>query len=133
MIKYKRGFKYQMYEEVRRFIPWLAHMTFETPFIICVKGHCIIKKGYAWDGPSGPAIHTKSFMRGSLWHDVLYQLMRQEIISRHYRKEADELLVEICLEDGMWKIRAMWVLWGVDKFAKGAAHPDHIRRILTAP
>ena len=39
-------------------------------------GILTIRKSYAWDGPSGPTIDTMDFMRGSLVHDALYQLMR---------------------------------------------------------
>jgi len=37
-------------------------------------GSLCIREGYSWDGPSGPAIDTVDFMRGSLVHDALYQL-----------------------------------------------------------
>ena len=54
------------------------------------KGHLIIKRSYAWDGPSGPTIDTKNFMRGSLVHDALYQLMRHEHLSSdEWRAVAD--------------------------------------------
>jgi len=68
---------------------------------------------YEWDGASGPAIDTANFMRGSLFHDALYQLMRERVISWEYRKKADKVLREICLADGMSKIRAWWVYMGV--------------------
>ena len=66
--------------------------------------------GYAWDGPSGPTIDTKNFMRGSLVHDGLYQLMREGLLAHEeYRKSADDLLRDICVEDGMSKFRAWYV------------------------
>ena len=92
-------------------------------------GKLFIRKGYAWDGPSGPTIDTKNFMRGSLVHDALYQLIRERKIDFDQRKRVDEILREICLEDGMSKIRAWWVFWGVYLFGKGAAKPD----LLSAP
>lgn len=55
-----------------------------------------IEAGYAWDGPSGPTIDTKTFIRGSLIHDALYQLMREEKLDRiKYRENADQLLKKI--------------------------------------
>lgn len=52
-----------------------------------------IDAGYAWDGPSGPTIDTKTFIRGSLVHDALYQLMREEKLDRiKYRENVDQLL-----------------------------------------
>ena len=71
---------------------------------------------YAFDGPSGPTVDTKTFMRGSLVHDALYQLMREGKLDRKYRKRADELLREICLEDGMNRFRA-WYVYKAVRFA----------------
>lgn len=92
-------------------------------------GNLTIKQGYSWDGPSGPTIDTKNFMRGSLVHDALYQLMREQVIPQSKRLPADKLLRDICKKDGMWKIRAWWVYWGVRIAAKCAAKPD----LLSAP
>lgn len=86
-------------------------------------GRLTLRKGYAWDGPSGPTIDSKDFMRGSLVHDALYQLMREKLLSRRLRKRADQLLWMICLEDGMPKIRANYVYHAVRAFAAGAARP----------
>jgi len=87
-------------------------------------GKLFIRKGYAWDGPSGPTFDTKNFMRGSLVHDALYQLIRENKIEPDQRTRSDEILREICLEDGMSKIRAWWVFKGVNWFGKGAAKND---------
>ncbi len=87
-------------------------------------GYLTLKDGYAWDGPSGPTIDTKNFMRGSLVHDALYQFMRSAIIDQDQRKRADEILKEICINAGMSKIRAWWVYLGVRWFGSSSAQPD---------
>jgi hypothetical protein len=86
--------------------------------------HFNFKKGYAWDGASGPAFDTKNIMRGSLVHDALYQLMREEKIGQDQRLKADKILKEICLEAGMSKLRAWWVFQGVRIFGVNGAKPD---------
>jgi len=86
-------------------------------------GTLAISRGYAWDGPSGPAIDTPDFMRGSLIHDALYQLMREGFLSKDLRQKADELLVKICREDGMSWIRSQWVYLAVRKFGGEALTP----------
>jgi len=144
VIKYKKGgYKYRLAEDYRVRIPMAEDYRVRIP----ITGHSIdigvirltktgwltIRKGYAWDGPSGPAIDTNNFMRGSLVHDALYQLMRQGWLSVLYRKAADQLLRDMCIEDGMWRIRAAWVYWAVRNFAARAADKEHQREILTAP
>lgn len=79
-----------------------------------------VKEGYCWDGPSGPTIHTPNFMRGSLVHDALYQLMRDGQLSRGFKEASDRVLQRLCVEDGMSKIRAWWVYQGVKWFGHGA-------------
>jgi len=87
-------------------------------------GDLTLKKSYAWDGPSGPTIDTKNFMRGSLVHDGLYQLMRDGLLDHErYRKDADELLRAICEEDGMSTFRAWYVYRSVRIFGGSAAEP----------
>jgi hypothetical protein len=87
-------------------------------------GELTLKKSYAWDGPSGPTIDTKDFMRGSLVHDGLYQLMRDGLLDHEkYRKDADDLLRAICKEDGMSAFRAWYVYQSVRLFGGSAAEP----------
>lgn len=82
-----------------------------------------IKKGYAWDGPSGPTIDTQTFMRGALVHDALYQLIRMEIIPYSQKNHADKLLQKICLDDGMFRFRAWYVYHAVRLFGASSAKP----------
>lgn len=79
-------------------------------------GWLVIQTGYVWDGPSGPSFHTANFMRGSLYHDALYDLMKQGLLSKEWRKAADDLLVSVCAEDGMVAPRRAWVYAAVRNF-----------------
>lgn len=87
-------------------------------------GRLVIYSGYAWDGPSGIAIDSPTGMKGSLFHDFLYQLMREGFLSRSYRDAADRLLQSICLENGMSKIRAYFWYLAVKSFSKRSAYPE---------
>jgi hypothetical protein len=104
--------------------PWrrVVHNFFE----LTENGKLSIRKGYCWNGPSGPAIDTENFMRGSLIHDCCYQMMRENLISIGYRDYADRLLQSICLEDGMSRVRAWYVYWSVSLFAQYAANPKRL-------
>jgi hypothetical protein len=94
-----------------------------------------IMPGYAWDGASGPAIDTTNFRNGSLVHDVLYQMMRQGAIPRteKNRETADQILRRICREDGMSTVRAGWVYWAVQTFAKRASTKEAKPTVHEAP
>ncbi len=95
-----------------------------TRFLTLVRnGNLTIYSGYAWDGPSGPTIDTKSFMRGSLVHDALYQLIRDGHLDYDFKDVADDLLRQICLEDGMYKWRAWYVHKAVRVFGWFAIKP----------
>jgi hypothetical protein len=88
-------------------------------------GVLAVKERYTWDGPSGPALDTKNFMRASLVHDALYQLMRLSILDyKKYRKPADQIMKKLCRQDGMGAFRAWYVYWAVRIFAKSCARPQ---------
>jgi hypothetical protein len=134
-IAYKSGYKYQLKETYTLPIPLVPPLGIDTEYIsLDTTGVLTIKDGYAWDGPSGPSIDTLSFMRGSLVHDALYQLMREGHLDHTvYREAADRALRDICREDGMCPIRAWWVYQGVRIFGNFAADPADKRPIIRAP
>ena len=130
-ILYRAGYKYQLARtySIKLGIAGAA----DTLFFTLWKGDLTIREGYAWDGPSGPAIDTANFMRGSLVHDVLYQLIREGYLPESSRELADRILQRICKEDGMSALRAWWVYTGV-RFGGGpAANPANAKPVLTAP
>ena len=83
-----------------------------------------VAAGYCWDGPSGPTIDTDNFLKPSLAHDALYQLMREgRLDPTKYRVRADNLLKDLCLAAGMSKIRAWYVYNAVRAFGAKNALP----------
>jgi len=137
MIQYKGGYKYQLVEHSSThtgIIGYRESIIYDNKPIMVIyeDGLLVLFAGYAWDGPSGPfTIHSKNFMRGSLFHDALYQLMEEKLLPLSFREEADKLLVKICRDDGMSAIRAAWVYAAVRVFGK--LYMDRGNPVITAP
>jgi len=135
-MKYKKGFKYQLYEDEVTQIsikPKESITSSDGWITLSKKGVLKIKKGYAWDGASGPAIDTKSFIRGSLIHDALYQLLRQGVLLPNQRDVADKELYKLCIEDKMLRVRAWWVYKALQMCGNSSADPNRKRKVYTAP
>ena len=134
-IAYNDGYKYQLKETYMLAIDIKPATPIDTKYIkLDIAGTITIMEGYAWDGPSGPTIDTLTFMRGSLVHDALYQLMREGDLDHNgYREAADRLLQKICKEDGMWSLWAWWVYHGVRLFADPTADPASKNPVIRAP
>lgn len=119
-----RNYKYQLVEtyeySVELHYPMVRYES-QYSWVSLANDRLTIRKGYAWDGPSGPTIDTDNFMRGSLVHDALYQLFRELPHLRVHRDYADRLLQHICIMDGMSRLRAWWVYQGVKHFGAKAA------------
>lgn len=136
-ICYNSGYKYQLKETYTLKTKLVPPSAIDTAYItLDAQGTLTIRKGYAWDGPSGPTIDTKTFMRGALVHDAFYQLMRDcpaQFPEDPFRLQADALLRDICLEDGMNSIRAWWVYKAVRMFGEPSADPARKRPPEWAP
>jgi hypothetical protein len=119
---YKKGYKYQIIRDCAFKLPFGPDVDWTGEWITYLRdGTLIATAGYAWDGPSGPTFDTDDFMAGSLAHDMLYQLMGLGILSADkFRKLADQILVDVCKEDGMPAIRRAWVYAAV---RAGGARP----------
>ena len=108
-MKYKKRqvYKYNLHSEEQIETSITLAQPFDSPFLsLSEQGLLTIKKGYSWDGASGPAIDTQNILKASLVHDALYQLMREEVLPQSSREQADRLLRQICLEHGMSNFRA---------------------------
>lgn len=132
-IYYKKGYKYQLNREHQFTLPpYFSHILYADDYISIVNCLVTVKRGYAWDGPSGPTVDTENFMQGSLRHDVKYQLMRIQLLPQTYGPLADTQLIEDCREDGMCYIRGQWVYVGVKYGAASAADPTNRKRVIEA-
>ena len=138
-ILYKSDYKYQLVEDYKINISIKPDFDIKTEFIdLDTDGNLLIRKAYAWDGPSGPVIDTDENLRGALVHDALYQLMRMGLLhhdgcSKTYRKLADQEFQNICKEDGVSSFRAFIWYRGLRRFGKFAADPKNKKKILRAP
>lgn len=120
-----RSYKYQVMQEYITQIDIKPEKDLIFKYMsLTTSGLLTIKDGYAWDGASGPTIDTPNFMRGSLVHDVLYQLMRLSALDYTvHRERADEILREMCRADGMSAFRAWYVYQAVRWFGESSTIP----------
>lgn len=132
-MKYRDGYKYQLYED-ETFQTGIFGRNINTEYIeLFANGVFVIRHGYAWDGASGPTIDTKNSMRGALFHDAGYQLMREGRLPLDYKTYFDEEFYRILRKDGMSFLRA-WVWYNaVRDFGKSSTLPKNDRPILEAP
>lgn len=145
-MKYRDGYKYQLAED-ESLMTGIKGFYISTDFIFLGQdGKLTAKKGYAWDGASGPTWDSDYCMRGPLFHDCLYQLMREQQIPHSYRKKADEIMFLCIMEDGMRyanslpiiirdatrafiKFRANYWYQGVRLLADSACLPQNDRKV----
>lgn len=120
LIKYRqlRKYKYELTEDYSIKIDINLSNKINTKYINLIDGVLNLKIGYAWDGASGPALDTMTIIRASLVHDALYQLIELGYLSFSCKTYADNLLRDICIEDGMNKIRAWYIHKSVSSFGR---------------
>lgn len=133
-VLYREGYKYQTERDYSIQTAFRPAAFILADFLrMDTDGVLYIRKGYAWDGASGPTLDTKDSMRASLVHDALYQLMREGHLPAIGRALADQEFHRICLEDGMHPIRAAIWYAGVRVGGGPSASPAAERPILSAP
>jgi len=133
-IYFKRGYKYQVSKPFRILLGVTPIEALDLAFVrFDMGGNLLIRPGYAWNGASGPTWDTLNSMRGSLVHDVLYQLIRLGKVSNQHKEYADQVLHDLCTEDGMFKWRADYWRWAVLKFGAGSTRPSSEPKEEVAP
>lgn len=134
-IHYRSGYKHQLVEDYHIVTTIKPAEDITTDFItLDTQGNLTVKKGYAWDGVSGPVRDTDKNLRASLVHDSLYQLMRLRKISRKkYKDKADRLFQKHCREDGTPASLASLYYQALKKLGNPSTKPESIKSIKSAP
>lgn len=134
-IQYKSGYKYQLVEDYHIDSKIKPVDDIDTDYIALDKtGHMTVKKGYAWDGTSGPVVDTDENLRASLVHDAFYQLMRnRKLKTADYKDKADKLFRSMCKQDGVPSTVAQLYYMGLEKLGKPAADPANVKKVYRAP
>lgn len=121
-VKYRflPNYKFQVYETVFVLTDLHPDEDIDHPYFSLSKdGVLTAKAGYSWDGASG-GIDTKCFIRPSLFHDIPYNMHQLGLpLPLDWKPKTDALLHRLCLEDGMSRLRAWWVLKAVTVFGRG--------------
>jgi len=114
-LQYKDGYKIMTYNDISiqtniRPDNIIIYKPNRTIYIsLTTKGVLTVYAGYGSDLASGPTINTKSSRRGAVFHDALYELMRQGLLDIKWREKADRVLYITTIKDDMWQWRAK--LW----------------------
>jgi hypothetical protein len=133
-IAYKDGYRYQLQQDLTCSTPIRPPALIHTRFIeLTADGQLTLRAGYAWDGPSGPVFHTRSFMRPSLIHDAFCQLIGEGYLSPAHQRAADQLLFTHCRADGMNSLRAAYVYLAVRLFRGPLARVQPDNPVRHAP
>lgn len=131
-MKYKKGYKYQLVEDVSFRTALCPPQGIVTYYItLPVDGRMTVRRGYAWDGPSGPTIDTKNSMRATLFHDAAYQLLRQGLLEPEWRTAIDLEFDRFLKYDGMSKWRRKLWITGLKWFGASAADPKNQKKVFT--
>ena len=132
-VHYRAGYRFQLAEPFQCATP-ITEACAGSEFVgLAADGTLTIAAGYAWDGASGPIAQGPEIVRGSLVHDALYQLMRECGLSPRWREDADELLRQMLIEDGLHAGMASLVFRAVRTFGGQFADPKSTRPVLVAP
>ncbi len=106
-------------------------------YISLDKQKLLLKKGYVWDGSSVPLKRfipkwlfdsDKYCKTASLVHDSLCQLMREELLPKARKEQADKIYRNMCLDGGMGKRQANLRFWALRKFGDGGIEKEKYPR-----
>ena len=87
--------------------------------VLSTDGHLAIFPGYSWDGASGKlTVNTVNVLKGSLVHDLFYQLMRLGLLPLSCRDSVDLFFKEILIASGVSRFRAWYFYQAVKMFGE---------------
>lgn len=100
-MRYKSGYRYKLDEAYLYQLPFSApNATVRDGWVVVINNQLAIANGYAWDGAStGLPWTPKKWIRPSLVHDAIYQLIREGQLPMERRGDADQIFYQLLREN----------------------------------
>lgn len=111
-VQYTAGWKYQVFSDHSVQTPITGHHVIMEFSELEPDGMLTIHTGAVWNGPD-VVPDVKSFMRSSLYHDIFYVMMAKKLLPLDCKKAVDKFMLDVCVEDGMWRWVARIMYRGV--------------------
>lgn len=116
-MKYKSGYRYKLDDGYYQPLPFGVPHAKVVGWVVIVGHDLGISSGYSWDGAStGLPWTPKKWLRPSLVHDALYQLIREGQLPMERRKDADEVFYQLLRENRVNVVLATVAYWAVHLF-----------------
>jgi len=96
-------------------------------FSLAIDGRLVVYKGYLWNGLSGPTWDTESSKRGSLGHDVKYQMIRLKLLPLYEKDVVDLEMKQDLIQGGVWPFRAEYCYQAVKFLGASSCVPGDIQ------
>lgn len=128
-MKYRKGYKYQVAEDVLFHTKMLGHNIITKRIELHTNGDLIVREGYACDGPSGPTVDRNENMSAAVLHDALYQLMRMRLLKHLHWREADAEYGKQMKKCGAWGITVKINLLGLKMMGGKYAKPKNRKKV----
>jgi hypothetical protein len=130
---YTNGHKYQARNAMVYWTGICPGCDIITDLIILKRnGWMFVDKYFAWDGPSGPAIDTRTNMKASHAHDALAALMRKGLLPMSMICASNDVLRRIMIRDGALPVRANMYKAVLDRTSYWA-NPKNQKPFCVAP
>lgn len=132
-LRFVDGFKYQVVEEfviiIEDFKP--SYDIIDEFCEFYTDGTLVIKKGFAWDGASGPTFDTKDSHIPAIVHDAFYRFIRKGFLDISVKSIADDLFYKMLRNNGMCFLRAFRWYLGVHFLGwKSCTEPTRIINVI---
>lgn len=139
-VKYSRGYHLQLRDDAV-FSSGITGFAVATEFVsLLPTGRICLRHGYATDGitcitgtPWEFLLSRPWLVNGSFPHDGIYQLIRLGLLPAKVKKQADEMLREVCVLGGADQWQADIVYRFVEHLGGLAGLEDGERPLLEAP
>lgn len=134
MIRYIKDMKYVLASDYEVQTPIIGNPITDDWFILSDDGKLWIRRGFPWNGASGPTWDTDSCISASAVHDVFCVCMRDGRLDfDKWQDKVNEFFREMCVANGMSSFRAK--LWHMGVEFGGAGNPEQgpDRPVMEAP
>lgn len=131
-MKYWKGYKYVVAETFSIQTDIVGHEVRDDLTELTKDGLLTARRGYAWDGNSGPCADTDDSIEASCGHDILCDYINMGWLPVALQPMVDQEYFKIAVRKGMWWRRARARMLAIRWYMTGKGAKRYVRQIYEA-